>query len=190
MPLPVGFYARDTCEVARELLGCEIWVRDQSPNRRSARGAVRRARIVETEAYSGFDDRACHGWRGETPRLRSLFGPPGRAFVYLTYGIHVMLNVVTERQGFPSGVLIRAAEPLANLHHSTRGPGLLTRALGITRAYDGAHLVHGAVRMRAGSLRPSGIGWWCKRTPGMGSPRASAWCSISARRCRMAHRRS
>lgn len=144
-PLPTRFYARDTAQVARDLLGCEVWVRDN--------GAVRQGRIVEAEAYRGFDDRACHGCNGETPRLQSLFGPGGRAFVYVTYGIHYMLNAVTEHEGFPGGVLIRALEPLTNVDTDTRGPGLLTRALGIDLRHDGSHLRTGSVRILGGGLR-------------------------------------
>jgi len=146
-PLPTRFFQRHTVDVARDLLGCEVW-------RRDTRSIVRRGRIVETEAYRGFDDRACHGWRGETPRLRSMFGPGGRAFVYLTYGIHHMFNVVTESAGYPSGVLIRAVEPLANVEGNTRGPGLLTRALNIDRRHDGSHLRDGPLRVLAGTPRP------------------------------------
>ncbi len=146
-PLATRFFQRHTVDVAQDLLGCEVW-------RRAADGAVRRGRIVETEAYRGFDDRACHGWRGETPRLRSMFGPGGRAFVYITYGIHHMLNCVTECAGYPSGVLIRALEPIANIQRDTRGPGLLTRALDIDRRHDGSHLRTGPVRILAGAPRP------------------------------------
>ena len=144
-PLPQRFYHRNTPTVARELLGCEVRVWGQD-------GRVRRGRIVETEAYRGFDDRACHGWRGETPRLRSLFGPGGHAFVYITYGVHHMLNAVTEEAGFPSGVLLRAVD-VPDAAATGRGPGLLTRALGVTRAHDGSDLRHGVVRIYAGGLR-------------------------------------
>ena len=145
-PLPRRFYERPTVQVARELLGCEIRVQRE--------GVVARGRIVETEAYRGFDDQACHGWRGMTPRLRSLFGPAGRAFVYLTRGVHVMFNVVTEERDFPSGVLIRAVEPLEQVEGDTRGPGLLTKALGIDRMDDGASLATGRVRLDPGGARP------------------------------------
>lgn len=145
-PLPRWFYERSTVQVARELLGCEIRVQRA--------GAIARGRIVETEAYRGFDDQACHGWRGMTPRVRSLFGPAGRAFVYLTRGVHVMFNVVTEERDFPAGVLIRAIEPLEQVEGNTRGPGLLTKALGIDRRDDGASLATGRVRLYPGLLRP------------------------------------
>lgn len=146
-PLPQRFFRRHTLEVAPDLLGCEVWVK---------RGGSRpgRGRIVEVEAYRGFDDRACHGWRGETPRLRTFFGPGGRAFVYITYGIHAMLNFVTEEADYPAGVLIRALEPLDADSPTMRGPGLLTRALGITRDDDGSDLRQGPIRALRGGLRP------------------------------------
>lgn len=144
-PLPIRFYERHTVEVARDLLGCEVLLREN--------GIVRRGRIVEAEAYRGFDDEACHGARGETPRLKSMFGPGGRALVYITYGIHHMLNAVTEEAGYPSGVLIRALEPLHNVNGDTRGPGLLTKAMGIALRHDGSHLRTGAVRILEGGPR-------------------------------------
>ena len=149
-PLPTGFFARDAVVVARELLGCEVALRPAESGSRS----LRRGRIVETEAYGGFDDRACHGHRGETPRLRSLFGPPGRALVYVTYGIHYMLNAVTRGAGEPYCVLLRALEPLEGLEADTRGPGLLTKALGVNLAQDGGHLRTGPLRILEGGLGP------------------------------------
>jgi len=125
MKLPRAFYARDTRVVARALLGKVLVHRD---------GGVRRAaRIVETEAYHGPRDRASHARSGPTPRAAIMFGPPGVAYVYLIYGLSHCLNVVTGPEGFPSAVLLRAAEPLEACLHSTRGPGNLCRALAITR---------------------------------------------------------
>ncbi len=146
-PLPRRFFQRPTPDVARDLLGCEVWLRRDG-------GPLRRGRIVEVEAYRGFGDRACHGWRGETPRLRTLFGPGGYAFVYITYGIHTMLNFVTEGPDYPSAVLIRALEPVRHLTGPAGGPGLLTRALGVTRADDGGDLRSGPIRAMPGTLRP------------------------------------
>lgn len=143
-PLPRRFYARPTVEVARALLGA-ILVRADG-------GAITAARIVETEAYFGRDDRASHGYAGLTARTRTMFGPPGHAYVYFIYGNHDMLNVVTEREGEPAAVLVRAAEPLAGLdvmaarrgvpgeRGLTDGPGRLCRAMAITRALNGADL--------------------------------------------------
>jgi DNA-3-methyladenine glycosylase len=123
-----GFYARDTRRVARELLGKVLVHLD---------GGVRRAaRIVETEAYHGPGDRASHARFGRTARAEIMFGPPGVAYVYLIYGTSHCMNVVTGPAGFPSAVLLRAGEPVEGCLHSTRGPGNLCRALGITRAHD------------------------------------------------------
>ncbi len=120
-----SFYARDARIVARELLGKVLVHVD---------GGVRRtARIVEAEAYHGPGDEASHARFGRTPRAAIMFGPPGVAYVYLVYGISHCVNVVTGRDGFPSAVLVRAAEPLEGCLHSTRGPGNLCRALGIRR---------------------------------------------------------
>lgn len=123
--LPREFYARDARVVARALLGKVLVHMD---------GGVRRAaRLVETEAYHGHDDRASHARAGPTPRASIMFGPPGYAYVYLIYGISHCLNVITGEEGLPSAVLLRAAEPLEACVHSTRGPGNLTRALAIRR---------------------------------------------------------
>ena len=126
--LPRAFYARDTRDVARELIG-KLLVHVE--------GGVRRvARIVETEAYHGPDDRASHARFGPTRRAAIMFGPPGVAYVYLIYGTSHCMNVVTGAEGFPSAVLLRAAEPVEGCLHSTRGPGNLCRALGIRRQHD------------------------------------------------------
>ena len=97
--------------------------------------------IVEVEAYLGPHDRAAHSARGRTPRTEVMFGPPGHAYVYLIYGMHHCLNVVTEREGNGAAVLIRALEPLQNVTAKTNGPGLLCRALGIDRRLNGHDLL-------------------------------------------------
>src|SRR5512138_658633 len=126
--LPRAFYARDTRVVARALLGKVLVHQD---------GGVRRAaRIVETEAYHGPTDRASHARAGPTRRAAIMFGPPGVAYVYLIYGTSHCMNVVTGAEGFPSAVLLRAAEPVEGCLHSTRGPGNLCRALAIRREHD------------------------------------------------------
>ena len=103
-----------------------------------------RARIVEVEAYVGREDLACHASRGRTARNASMFGPPGRAYVYLVYGMHHMLNLVCAPEGDPQAVLIRALEPLEpGTVHPFRGPGVLCRALGIARGDDGGDLCGG-----------------------------------------------
>jgi DNA-3-methyladenine glycosylase len=114
-PLPRSFYARDTLTVARELLGCVLV--------RRAGGELLRGRIVEAEAYVGEEDKACHARAGRTPRTDVLYGPPGIAYVYLTYGMHYMLNAVTEPAGRPAAVLIRAVEPLQGIERMARGRG-------------------------------------------------------------------
>src|SRR5207237_8038104 len=104
-------------------------------------GVPRVGRVVETEAYLGPHDLAAHSARGRTPRTEVMFGPPGFAYVYLIYGVHHCLNVVTEPEGRAAAVLIRALEPVQNVEESTKGPGLLCRALGIDRRQNGHDLV-------------------------------------------------
>jgi DNA-3-methyladenine glycosylase len=127
-----SFFDQDTAQVAQALLG--IWVV------RCIDGHCRVGRIVETEAYLGPHDRASHSSKGCTPRNRSMFGPPGRAYVYRIYGIHDCLNVVTEPEGHGAAVLVRALEPVHGIPGNTRGPGLLCRALSVDRSLDGADL--------------------------------------------------
>jgi DNA-3-methyladenine glycosylase len=146
-PLPSSFYDRPTLTVARELLGCELWVRKGR--------SVCAGRLVEVEAYIGEEDPACHAHRGMTPRNRVMYGPPGFAYVYFTYGNHWMLNFVAERAGFPAAVLIRGIEPLEGIalmrrrrrvdrdFDLTNGPGKLTAAFGITGADNGVGLTGG-----------------------------------------------
>lgn len=134
--LPSSFYDRPTLQVAKELLG-KVLVH------RSPEG-IASGMIVETEAYIGEDDPACHAAPGPTRRNEPLYGPPGVAYVYLNYGLHYLVNAVTEAQGHPAAVLIRALSPLDGIplmmtrrgqrEHADlcRGPGNLTRALGIT----------------------------------------------------------
>ncbi len=147
--LPRSFYDRDTVEVARDLLGRHlIHVVD---------GVERAGRIVEVEAYLGTHDRAAHSSRGLTPRTRVMFGPPGHAYVYLVYGMHWCMNVVTEADGHASAILLRALEPVANLEGRTQGPALLCKAMGIDGRQNGCDLMRGELYVaRAplpGSLR-------------------------------------
>ena len=130
--LPRSFYARDTTIVAKQLLGKHLV--------HVVRGIERVGRIVEVEAYLGPNDRAAHSSKGLTPRTSVMFGPPGHAYVYLTYGMHHCLNVVTEPEGHGSAVLIRALAPVSNITGKTSGPGLLCKALGIDRSLNGADL--------------------------------------------------
>lgn len=127
--LPRRFYDRNTVTVARELLGKFLVHGD------------RIGRIVETEAYLGPHDRAAHSARGRTARNEVMFGPPGHAYVYFIYGMYHCLNVVTEREGHAAAVLLRALEPVRNITGKTNGPGLLCRALGIDRRWNGHDLL-------------------------------------------------
>lgn len=143
--LPASFFARDTVGVARDLLGCTLRTR---VGRTTTAG-----RIVEVEAYVGPHDPAAHGFGNRrTARNAQLFGPPGMAYVYFIYGKYWCVNAVTERDGYPSAVLIRALEPVQGLAAMRRrrgtaevralcsGPGKLCAALGITGAMNGAAL--------------------------------------------------
>ena len=156
--LPASFYARPTSEVARRLLG-HILVSDLGGHRTAGR-------IVETEAYVGPDDPACHGYRGHrTRRNASLFERPGTAYVYFTYGMHWCLNAVTEREGFPAAVLIRALEPLEGVPIMRRrrrrsddrelcsGPAKLCQALGVSGKEDGTALTRGRLRIVRNAAR-------------------------------------
>jgi DNA-3-methyladenine glycosylase len=124
--LELPFYSRPAIELAPALIG-KILVR-------RIRRKVFRARIVETEAYVGAHDLACHASKGRTNRTDVMFGPAGRAYVYLIYGMYDMFNIVAGEIDDPQAVLIRAAEPLDTWEADLSGPGKLTRALQITRA--------------------------------------------------------
>ena len=127
--LPRDFYDRDTIVVAQELLGKHlVHVVD---------GVPRAGRIVETEAYLGPHDLAAHSAKGLTNRTRVMFGPPGHAYVYLIYGMHWCMNVVTQREGMASAVLLRALEPVHHIEGRTQGPALLCKALGIDKRHNG-----------------------------------------------------
>ena len=138
------FYARDTLEVARELLGQRL-VRVIDGERLSGL-------IVETEAYIGEEDRACHASHGRTPRTEVMYGPPGQAYIYFIYGMYHCLNVVTDRVGFPAAVLIRGIQPQEGIEYMrrnrgfrregelTNGPGKLCQALTIDRSLNALDL--------------------------------------------------
>ena len=143
--LPRRFFARPTLVVARELLGQRLV--------HNLDGVRLGGLIIETEAYIGQTDLACHARFGLTPRSQVMFGPPGRAYVYFTYGMHWMLNIVTEMKGSPAAVLIRAIHPeeglpimrarrgpRAPLARLADGPGKLAQAMGIDKALNGHDL--------------------------------------------------
>jgi len=139
-PLPRSFYDRPTLTVAREMLGARL-VRVLDGQRLSGF-------ITEAEAYIGEEDLGCHAKAGRTPRTAVMYGPPGHAYVYFTYGMHWMLNAVTGPEGFPAAVLIRAFQPVEGIEtisvrragRDTLGPAKLTQTLGIDRALNGADL--------------------------------------------------
>jgi DNA-3-methyladenine glycosylase len=140
-PLPRAFYARPTVDVAHALLG-KLLVR--RPPGKS--GPLRVARIVEVEAYLGVRDAASHARRGPTPRAAIMFGPPGFLYVYLIYGMHNCMNVITETDGVAGAVLLRAAAPVAgvpDLKRPLTGPGKLCAGLDITRRENGLDLTTG-----------------------------------------------
>ena len=155
--LPAPFYARETEVVARELLGCILECR-------GPRG-ITRGRIVETEAYLGEHDPACHAAAGRTTRTDPLYGPPGTAYVYFIYGTHWLFNAVTQPEGVPAAVLIRALEPLDGLPlmrsrrraarrdvDLTSGPGKLCAALGIDARHNRLPLRRPPIVIRRGDL--------------------------------------
>jgi DNA-3-methyladenine glycosylase len=147
--VPRSFYARPTAEVAPDLLG-KVIVHGPTAGR-----------IVETEAYLGLADLAAHASHGLTARTKALFGPPGHAYVYLSYGMHECLNLVAEPEGQPGCVLIRGLEPLSGLEKMVErrpaarrvedlasGPGKLTAAMDITRRHYGADVTRGELTVR------------------------------------------
>ena len=172
MILPVDFYRRPTLEVARDLIGKVVVYKSKD--------GVTSGAIVEAEAYIGEDDPACHAAVGPTTRNAPLYGPPGRAYVYLNYGLHDMLNAVTEEKGHPAAVLIRALEPLDGLalmrrrrsrapwrkgkapvpdHELCRGPGNLCRAMGITLADNLRPLTRGPLTIHDRGITHHQITW-------------------------------
>lgn len=165
--VPRDFYARETLEVARDLIGLQLVHAD---------GAVRRVgRIVETEAYRGPEDLAAHSARGRrTRRTEVMYGPPGHAYVYLIYGLWCCLNVVTRPEGVPHAVLLRALEPAQATTDGAWGPGLLCRAMNVDRRLNGADLCGDVLWIEAPASRAPGrprIG----RSPRIGVDYAGRW---------------
>ena len=175
--LPVTFFRRPAAVVAAELLGMVVVS--------SVGGEVTHARIVETEAYLGYDDPASHGYlHRRNARNEALFGPPGSWYVYLSYGMHWCANLVCQRAGLASAVLLRALEPLTGLEIMRRrrggvperelcsGPGKLSQALGITRDLDGSRMLASPVVVR----RPESMAEFAvATTPRIGITKAADW---------------
>lgn len=167
--LPKEFYARPADEVAPELLG-KLLV---SAHPQGLRAGL----IVETEAYLGEADLACHASKGLTKRTSILYGEPGTAYVYLIYGMHELVNAVCQPVGDPHAVLIRAVELLqAPAGARGDGPGRLTRALGITRAVNGAALQVPPVSIHEGGVQPA-----FEVTPRIGIDYAGEWAAAPLR---------
>ena len=171
MPIDASFYARPTLDVLRDLIGLVLV--------HTVRGRRASGVIVEAEAYIGESDPACHASSGPTRRNAQLYGPPGRAYVYFNYGMHYLVNAVTEPEGQPAAVLIRALDPLegvalmqrrrwggrraeaseADRHALCRGPGNLTRALGIDLRQNTADLTDGPLVIEDRGIRPTRVVW-------------------------------
>lgn len=132
---PRRFYQQETLRVAKELLGCFLI--------REYQGQTWRGRITEVEAYVGEDDLACHASKGKTKRTEVMYGKAGHAYVYLIYGMYHCFNIVTEKEGFPAAVLIRAVEIEGVAKKETNGPGKLCRFLGIDRSCNTLDLTTG-----------------------------------------------
>ena len=148
MSLPQAFFARPAEVVAPELIGCLLL-------KRQVDGELMSGVIVETEAYCQSEP-ACHGYRRRTPSNETLFGPPGNWYVYLTYGIHHCVNVVTDRDNWANGVLLRAVALPAGPPRLAAGPALLARCFGIDRSHNGLP-----------ANQKSGL-WLAERSPELG----------------------
>ena len=176
-PHPLRFYDRETEEVARDLLGSVLWCETEQ--------GIASGRIVETEAYLGEHDPACHAVAGNTNRTKWLYGKPGIAYVYFIYGVHWCFNAVTRSEGLPSAVLVRALEPLDGIElmrkrrpraardiQLTNGPGKLCAALGISGAQNGLVLNDSNLMILRGSMVPDRQ---VRVTPRVGITRAADW---------------
>ena len=183
--LPPAFYARPTLQVARELVG-KVLVH-------AAPAGTAAGMIVEVEAYSGESDPACHAATGFTRRNAPLYGPPGLAYVYVNYGLHHLVNAVTEPEGAPAAVLIRALEPLAGLPLMRnrraaagralsaaalcRGPGNLTSALGITLEQNRVDLSGERLFIEDRGLPPPRLAWSPRVGVSVGADRPWRCCA-------------
>ena len=161
------FFARQAAEVARSLIGCALV------------HGKRAGMIVETEAYIGPEDLACHARFGPTARTSVMFGPAGKSYVYLCYGIHEMFNIVTGPDGDGQAVLVRAIAPLTGLPDDPtvgRGPGKVTRALAIDRRHDRRDLTRGALYVAPHAMPPK-----IASGPRIGVDYAGAWAKRKLR---------
>ncbi|KTD30843.1 methyladenine DNA glycosylase [Legionella moravica] len=145
--LPKEFYQRDTVQVARDLLGKFLVHCDE--------GLERIGTIVEVEAYLGQQDLASHSSKGITKRTEVMYGPAGFAYVYMIYGMYYCTNVVTEKEGIGSAVLIRALEPVQNTLGKTQGPGLLSRAMNIDIRFNRHDLTGNTVYIAETTNQPT-----------------------------------
>ena len=195
-PLPRRFYDRDTLTVAADLIG-KVLVH------RTAAGVTAGA-IVETDAYIGESDPACHAAPGPTKRNAPLYGPPGVAYVYLNYGMHYLVNAVTEGEGSPAAVLIRALEPLegvdvmqtrrvgrrgaVDVPALCRGPGNLTKALGISLAQNRLQLTEPPLSIEDWGVAARDVVWGPRIGIRVGTDRA--WrCYVAGHACVSGNRR-
>jgi len=166
-----SFFNRSTVEVAVDILGKVLICRDGSTKLGG--------RLVEVEAYIGRDDPACHASKGRTPRNEIMFGKPGLLYVYFTYGNHYMLNIVTEREGFPAAVLLRGLEPVYGINQMMKnrevnkvtnianGPGKISQALGITTRQKGVDVTGDRIYLVDDKTKPDEI--WCSPRIGIGA---------------------
>lgn len=193
-PLSTEFYNRPTLDVTADLIG-KVLVHN-------TRSGLAAGMIVEVEAYIGEDDPACHAAPGRTRRNEPLYGPPGVAYVYLNYGMHYLVNAVTEAKGAPAAVLVRALAPLDGIPlmakrrangkpiHETelcRGPGNLTKALGITLKENRLDLTSSRLWIEDRGLEPGRLSWGARIGITRGAERpwrcwAKGHASVSGRR--------
>jgi DNA-3-methyladenine glycosylase len=159
------YFAQDPLLVAPALLGSVLVHIDEE-------GIKRCGIIVETEAYRGEEDQACHARVGRTKRTETMYGPPGYAYVYLIYGMYHMFNVVTWPEGRPSAVLVRALLPLEGNDGHTNGPGKLCRALHITRKHNGIDLQGSTLYVVPGTSPPESM---IATAPRVGIDYAGEW---------------
>ena len=199
--LPTSFFDRDVLVVARDLLGCVV-------ESETDEGLVA-IRLVEVEAYAGEDDAASHAWRGPTPRTAVMFGPPGRVYVYFTYGMHYCMNVVCAREGVPEAVLLRALEPVAGIptmrqlrarpgiadREIASGPARLCQAMAIDKALNGEDLARSRTLwiteprpdIAENPLNPKGLRPRVVRAPRIGVDYAGDWAHKPLRYLYHAH---